>query len=274
MRPKASELLKHMRRAPEILRCARETSQWARITSAYLGFSKLHYPSPLHLRRGDCIRLQELTDLKTFWQIFLRRVYRVEASDRIILDIGANVGLFTLYAARQAPAARVFAVEPFPATFERLLEMVREHQLTERITCLNYALTAMGGIRLMDNQPLPSQQRALVAAGRRVSGIEVQSTTLCELLREQALNHVDLLKMDIEGGEYEVLLSTSPDVLRMIRRIAVEYHGDSPPHSKLQILDRLRQAGFEVTRDFQDDLGYGIAEAVMPRALASPAPVA
>ncbi len=263
MRPNASDLLKNTRRAPEILRCARETSQWRQITSAYLGFSTVPYPSLLRLRRGDCIRLQELTDVKTFWQIFLRRVYRVEASDRIILDIGANVGLFTLYAARQAPAARIFAVEPFPATFERLLEIVRDHHLTERITCLNYAITGAGGIRLMGNDPLPSQGRALVPVGRPISGTQVQSKTLRELLREQALNRVDLLKMDIEGGEYEVFLSTPPDVLRIIRRIALEYHGDCAPQTKLQILERLRQAGFEVTRDIQDHLGYGIAEAVM-----------
>ena len=73
MYPKASDLLKNTHRAPEIFLCATETSQWRQIASAYLGFSTLSYPSLLRLRRGDCIRLQELTDVKTFWQIFLRR---------------------------------------------------------------------------------------------------------------------------------------------------------------------------------------------------------
>lgn len=265
---KAFDLLKNTRRAPEILRCARETSQWPQITSAYLGFSKLLYPILLRLRSGHCIRLEELTDVKTFWQIFLRRVYRVEASDRIILDIGSNVGLFALYAARQAPEARIFAAEPFPATFERLLQAVNEHHLTERITCLNCAITAAGGVRMMRNDTLPSQRRSLVPSGNTASGIQVQAKTLGELLREQALDRVNLLKMDIEGGEYEVLLSTSPDVLRTIRRVALEYHGDCAPHSKLQIFDHLREAGFEVTWDVQDQLGYGVAEAVMSQALA------
>lgn len=261
MSAKASDLLRNTGRAPEILRCARETSQWPQITSAYLGFARLPYPSLLRLRQGECIRLQELTDVKTFWQIFLRRVYRVEASDRIILDIGANVGLFALYAARQAPTARILAVEPFPTTFERLLEAVSEHHLTERITCLNCAITGDGGTRLMGNDPLPSQRRALVPFGKSVSGIQVQSKTLSELLQEQALSRVDLLKMDIEGGEYEVLLSTSPDVLRTIRRIALEYHGDCAPHTNQQLFDHLRQAGFEVTSDVHDRLGYGVANA-------------
>jgi FkbM family methyltransferase len=212
--------------------------------------------------------LRELTDVKTFWQIFLRQVYRVEPADRVILDIGANVGLFSLYAARQAPRARIFAVEPFPATFERLLEAVSEHHLTDRITCLNCAITDGTGIRLMANGPLPSQRRSLVPLGKSASGLQVQAKTLSELLRELDLNRVDLLKMDIEGGEYEVLLSTSPDVLQNIQRIALEYHGDCAPHNKLEIFDRLRAAGFKVTWDVQDHLGYGVAEAVMSSALA------
>jgi FkbM family methyltransferase len=263
MSPTASQLLKNTRRAPEILRCFQETAQWQQITRAYLGFSKLTYPSLLRLRRGDHIQLQELTDLKTFWQIFLRRVYRVESSDGVILDIGANVGLFALYAAREARQARIFAVEPFPATFDRLLEVVRDQGLTDRITCLNYAITGEGGIRLMRNDAVPSQQRSLIAPGQSVSGTAVQSKTLSELLREQRLDQVDLLKMDIEGGEYEVLLSTPPDILRSIRRIAVEYHGNCAPHHKAEIFDQLHRAGFKVTWDVQDHLGYGVAEAVM-----------
>ena len=259
MSAKASALLKNTRRAPEILRCARETSQWPQITSAYLGFSTLPYPRVLRLRHGDCIQLNELTDLKTFWQIFLRRVYRVEPSDLVILDIGANVGLFSLYAARQAHSAKIYAVEPFPATFNRLLEAVRDHQLAERITCLNCALTGDGATRLMRNDPLPSQRRSLVPSGKESSGIQVQSRTLSQLIREQGVNQIDLLKMDIEGGEYEVLLSTPPAVLRNIRRIALEYHGDCAPHSKEEIFDHLRAAGFEVTNDVHDSLGYGVA---------------
>jgi FkbM family methyltransferase len=262
MSPHASVLLKNTHRVPEILRCARETSQWRQITSAYLGFSKLTYPVLLRLRGGDSIRLQELTDLKTFWQIFLRQIYRVEASDHIIIDIGANIGLFTLYAARRAPAARIFAIEPFPANFDRLLESVLEHDLTERTTCLKYAITGKAGMRLMHDGPLPSQQRFLVAVGKSTSGIPVQGMPLGELIRQQALEKIDLLKMDVEGSEYEVLLSASPSELRTIQRIALEYHGDCAPYSKVQIFDHLHKAGFRVTWDIQDDLGYGVAEAV------------
>jgi hypothetical protein len=84
---------------------------------------------------------------------------------------------------------------------------------------------------------------------------------LTDVLRENDLQEVDLLKMDIEGGEYEVFLSTSHDVLRRIQRIAVEYHGHCAPYTKRHIFEHLRESGFEITWDVEDDLGYGVAEA-------------
>jgi len=254
--------LRNVTRAPEILRCAAETNQWARLSGAYLGLSRLQYPLVLRLRRGEQIHIEELTDLKAFWQIFLRKVYRVRATDAVILDLGANVGVFTLYAARSAPQAKVFSVEPFPPTFRRLVATVRDHQLDSRVTCLNYAATGASGVRLMPDAQLPSQRRALASSASVTSGTEVMGKTIESILEENRLPHVDLLKMDIEGSEYEVLLSTPQQVLSRIDRIALEYHGDSAPYSKEQLFDHLGQAGFTVTWDLCDAQGYGVAELI------------
>lgn len=254
--------LTHANRAPEVFRASKETSQWARITGAYLGLSSLQYPYVLNLRNGERICLQEFSDLKTFWQVFLRRVYRVQSTDRAILDLGANIGLFSLYAARLAPEAKIFALEPFPATFNRLVETVHDHQLETRVSCLNYAATGANGARIMANVPGPSQRRSLAVAASAMSGTAVSGKTLEAILRENNLSRVDLMKIDIEGSEYEVLLSTPPEVLKRITRIALEYHGDSAPYSKQQLFNHIFSAGFTVAWDVCDPLGYGVAEIV------------
>ena len=252
--------LRNATRAPEILRCAAETNQWVRLSGAYLGLKCLPYPLVLRLRRGEHIHLEELTDLKAFWQIFLRKVYRVRTTDKVILDLGANVGVFTLYAARHAPQARLFCFEPFPSTYRRLVATVRDHHLGARVTCLNHAATGASGFRLMTDGQLPSQRRALAASV--TSGTQVLGKTIESMLEENHLPHVDLLKMDIEGSEYEVLLSTPQTVLLRIDRIALEYHGDSAPYSRQQLFDHLGQAGFTVTSDLCDAQGYGLAELI------------
>jgi Methyltransferase FkbM domain len=115
---------------------------------------------------------------------------------------------------------------------------------------------------VMPDSSVPSQRRALASSANGKSGTEVQGKTLPALLDENHLPRVDLLKMDIEGSEYEVLLSTPPPVLARIRRIAMEYHGDCSPYSKRQLFDYLQKAGFTAAWDICDPLGYGVTEMI------------
>lgn len=255
--------LRNAGRAPEIIRCAAETPQWAGISAAYLGFSQPRYPFQLQLRHEKPILIEELTDLKAFWQIYLRRVYRVDEKDRNIVDLGANVGIFSLYAARCAPQAEILAVEPFPSTFHRLVQTVRSHNIEERVRCLNAAATGTNYARVMRDAPVPSQRRTLMPNSPPASvgfGTQVTGKTLETILDENHIQHVDLLKVDIEGSEYEVFLSSSHRVLTRIHRIAMEYHGDCAPYCKRQLFDHLGNAGFTVAWDICDPQGYGVAE--------------
>ncbi|HEY6339555.1 MAG TPA: FkbM family methyltransferase [Candidatus Sulfotelmatobacter sp.] len=259
---RAFSLLQQPSRAWEIFRCARETPRWAGVASAVLEISHPAYPSVVPLRRGRPIPIENLSDLKTFWQVFARHVYRVNRSDMVILDVGANIGLFTLYAARHAPAAKIVAVEPFPSTFERLQQTVRDHGLGDQVTCLNLAVTGDSGTYRMRDVPMPSQQRQVIPPKQDGAGIQVRGVTLTELMQECHLDGIDLLKMDIEGGEYPALLATPVQVLGTIRRIALEYHGHCLPYTKQQLFSHLSEAGFQITSDAQNDKGYGLAEAV------------
>jgi FkbM family methyltransferase len=257
------KILKNAARAPEVFRCAAETKQWAAVSSAYLGFSRLAYPFVLRLRSGEQINIEELTDLKAFWQIFLRQIYRVHFSDRVILDVGANIGVFTLYAARCAPQTEIFAFEPFPSTYHRLLTTVRDHNLESRVTCFNFAATGAEGVRLMPDASVPSQRRAVASPDSAIArGTPVNGKTLEAMLEENRLSKIDLMKMDIEGSEYEVLLSASQKILSRIRRIALEYHGDSAPYSKPQLFGHLQSAGFKIQWDVCDAQGYGVTEMI------------
>jgi FkbM family methyltransferase len=258
--------LKNADRVPEIFRCRAETQQWARVTAAYLGISRLTYPYVLHLRSGERIRLEELTDLKTFWQVFLRRVYRVKATDRVILDLGANIGIFTLYAARQAPEATILSLEPFPATYDRLLANIRNHKLESRVICVKQALTGSPGTRIMHDGMLPSQRRSLAPSASAAHGELVLGKTLRETIEGNNFARIDLLKMDIEGSENETLLATGPPVLARIRRIALEYHGDSAPYTKDQLFEHLHRSGFSSAWDVCDESGYGLVEMIFQKA--------
>ena len=73
-------------------------------------------------------------------QIFVCRCYDVQPKDRVILDAGANVGLFAVWAAKEAPQSRIISAEPHPTTFERLQQTIRMNGLAERVDAVPCAL--------------------------------------------------------------------------------------------------------------------------------------
>jgi FkbM family methyltransferase len=227
---------------------------------AYAGLEPLPYPHQVLFRDGGRIRLDDFFDLTTFWSTFFRPSYPVNPAGAIILDAGANIGAFTLYAARTAPAARIFAIEPFGPTFQRLIDTVEANRLSGRVTCLQCALGGEEGEAHMTGNAQPSQFRQVTREAGQAT-VQVRVTTLGAILQSHAIEHVDVLKMDIEGGEYPALSRAPRDVLQRIRRICLEYHPayDGEPRSKDDLFAHLAKSGFVRVFDRPDEEGYGVA---------------
>jgi FkbM family methyltransferase len=261
--------LGHLGRWPEVVNCIRQAAGWPTIVAAYAGARRLALPAEVRLRDGNRFRLEEFYDLDTLWQVYVREVYPVEPGDRCVIDAGANIGLFCCYAARRAPGAEVHAVEPVPETFKRLEEHVHANGLAGRIHCVQAALASRSGTVVMSGGGLPSQMARVVdngAARGPDDGVRVPAIRLLDLVAEHRARGVDLLKMDVEGSEYEVLLSTSAADLAPIRRLWLEYHEGLGARStdKRRLQQHLTAAGFHVVAEMGDG-DYGILHYARPR---------
>jgi FkbM family methyltransferase len=234
----------------------RQSVDWGTLIGGYLGFWPLAYPREFRTRRGDVLTLEDFHDLVTAWIIFFRREYKVDSSCRLIVDAGANIGTFSLFAAREAAKARIIALEPFPVTRARLEGHVARNQLGERVACRPWALGRADAARRMDDSSEISQSRGLCGEGTTGGGVPVEAVTLATLWQREGLDQVDLLKMDIEGGEHEVIPATPPEVLRKALALAMEYH---PNGSKDELFSRLRDAGFALVQDAPAGLNSGVA---------------
>ncbi len=211
-------------------------------------------------RRGIAFDLEEFYDVETLWQIFCRQVYDVHPDDRLIVDAGANIGLFACYAAQLAPHAHVHAIEPFPRTFDRLVGAVRRNGLGARITCHQVALSSSDGIQSMTASGEASQMCHLLPASD-AGGIAVQTTTLDQFLSARVPGDapIDLLKMDIEGLEYDVLLSTPYERFRRIRRVNLEFHDASAAGAGLgALVKHLARGGLRADEDPSTLGDYGM----------------
>jgi len=163
--------------------------------------------------------------------------YVPKAGD-LVLDIGANVGVFAIYLAHQNPECQIIAIEPFPENFEYLrrnLEVNRIRNVEARQTALA-AGTCTGYMVEVGTRSLDHVLRADPAGG---VCYQVDTCSLGDLLDLSGTSHVSLLKMDIEGSEYDVFAQADPAILSRFERIAVEYHDNLRPNTLRLLKDRL-----------------------------------
>jgi hypothetical protein len=85
-------------------------------------------------------------------------------------------------------------------------------------------------------------------AGDTATGtIKVEAISLNDLFAANAITRCDFLKLDCEGGEYEILFHASDETLAKIRHICLEYHNHLTPYSDVDLGRYLQNKGFQVT---------------------------
>ena len=166
-----------------------------------------------HGRNGRTTRVAvsgaDITHLWVADEVLLEQVYQLETVPFVpdtVLDLGANIGLFTLLAARRWPQANFVCVEPHPTTFSFLCDNLALNRVEAmKLQC---ALDAEVGVKFLENDGAVFQTLSARAGGTRVMTLRLDS--LLSSRRDGRL----LIKMDIEGSEVpvlEALQATLPD---------------------------------------------------------------
>lgn len=149
-----------------------------------------------------------------FWEFWLSRCFarHIRPGDTV-LDVGANLGYYTLIAAELAGAqGRVIAIEPNPSVYSFLCDTISVNGFSSRVTALN---AAIGGRQRETLAPFfvpngePKNGRFLMAGedARRLSAVgEVFSVRTLHTVPVDS-GRVDFIKIDVEGAELEVLAS-------------------------------------------------------------------
>jgi FkbM family methyltransferase len=168
---------------------------------------------------------------------------RALSGEPIVLDLGANVGVFSLMAASANQGARVFAYEPGLPNI-RMIEMNRliNPNLSDRIVVRTEAVggkTRVANFFYSDANP---QGSSICYAKGTPS--EVQVRAFSEVL-DSLPKAVALVKMDIEGAEYEILEGTPPEFWKRVEVLCVEMHQDPSGRQDISgYLQRMAEQGF------------------------------
>lgn len=169
--------------------------------------------------------------------------------DGVALDCGANNGAFAAWLSQNTRAV-VYGFEPDHRLFEALPHL-------ERVKFLPYAVAAKkGSISLNLGSSRCSSVRYVERENQ--AKVNVPAVQLEQFCREQAIESIELIKLDIEGAEIPVLLSASEEFLLKVKQITVEFHDflsrDDIPNIR-RIIARLKGIGFRVIKFSQFTFG-------------------
>jgi len=165
--------------------------------------------------------------------------------DLTIIDVGGNIGITSYYFSQFAK--QVYTLEPSLEHFDVMTTMLKYNKITN-VMPINKALYFKEGVFDFGGPENNGTMRSLHSAtwqdGRPRE--QVQATTLPKLFEEFKIDHVDFMKLDVEGSETEIICSTSfKKVASKIDSMVIERHQWSGRHEN-QIVDALKENGFQV----------------------------
>ncbi|HSH12230.1 MAG TPA: FkbM family methyltransferase, partial [Desulfurivibrionaceae bacterium] len=165
------------------------------------------------------------SDLATYEKIFADREYFFEplTDTKVILDAGANIGLAALFFAARFPEAQIIAIEPEDSNFKLL---VKNTAAFPKIVPIQAALWGEDTrVQVIDPglDKWGFQARDVGDVGSAGVCHGVAGMTVDRIMREQGLDYIDILKMDIEGGEIEVF-SAGGNWLDRVGLLIAELH--------------------------------------------------
>ena len=208
------------------------------------------------------LRLQNLilsvdtarSELISYWEIWHDATYDAVPGFRLpergyVVDVGANIGAFSLYQALRKKAKLVIAFEPSPSTFRRLTANL-ELNSANNVRAVNAVVgSSCGTVPFLET---PMSVNCRVAQNGEAGTVAVPSVTLDSALEAHKLNKIDLLKIDTEGYETEVLKGATK-TLQQTDRVILEIHNES---DKRDFDDLLLPLGFRFVARQADLLFY------------------
>jgi FkbM family methyltransferase len=203
------------------------------------------------LRGGGSVTIPNVPGARVpVYEVFAEDAYRLEwFTDDLgpaasALDIGGHVGCFTLAFARSHPAGTVHTYEASATTAAYLRRNVDANGLGDRVTLHNAALSDHAGTIEFADNGAGSAQNGLTAPSSAVTSA-VPAVTFAQAVAAMP-TPPQVVKIDIEGFEYDVVLGSSPEDWASVQRVVLEYH-DVPGHDVAELEKLLGAAGLVTT---------------------------
>lgn len=192
----------------------------------------------------------------TIFGEYLSAAFHKLNHNSLVLDLGAQAGDFSVYAAYNKKC-KVISFEPEPENLKLLNQNIQVNNLSEQISVVPKAVMADNSDRTFYASPHGNKGvHSFFYKGPKP--ITVQCTTPLEILQTLGGKRVDLLKIDIEGGEHDIIKSEFKPFFDQVEAIVMEYHCQphmSEQHSLEELKQNLSDLGFNSVTQGTPELG-------------------
>lgn len=188
---------------------------------------------------------------------------RMVANGDVVYDLGANVGLYSLYCVKRHPESRVVAFEPNPFTFSVLIQHVLANSAADRMLALPFALAATAAaierFELASTLPGTALHQLRVEGARsehqvpRVAGFPVPVFAVDHVVEMFSLPPADHLKLDVDGIE-PLVLAGATKTLNRVRSVLIEVVEESLANheaGETSVVSPLHKAGLVEDPEFR-----------------------
>ena len=179
-----------------------------------------------YLRDGTrYIVRKNMQDIRVISDIYMNKPYSrflpVLREGGTVIDIGANIGVFSILAAKQNKSVKVYAYEPFKDNYSILIKNASINNLPNQINSFQMGVADKKGTRKLFIDSENSGGHTMYGNGEEIS---IKVCTLNDIFDKNKITSCDFLKIDCEGAEFEILYSTPQSVFNKIKTISLEFH--------------------------------------------------
>ena len=186
------------------------------------------------------------TDFEIINEIYVVKEYNkllgYLEKDSVVIDIGAQIGVFSVFAALKDGSVKIYSYEPFLPNYTLLEKNIKLNNLSKQIIPFNVGVGKKNEIRKFTISDKNTGGHGFYCKDSSES-IQIKTISLKEVFENNNIKKCDFLKMDCEGAEYEILFNAPDSYLKKIKSITMEYHDNG---NVVELKKFLEKSGFKV----------------------------
>lgn len=179
-----------------------------------------------------------------FHNPYTKNFYEIKEDD-IVVDVGGHLGSFAIFVSQKARKGQIIVYEPAKDNFDTLVKNIDLNNAAN-VIIHNKAVTHQNGEIEFYSSDTITSSGSLFENGVSSKKTKVRSVMLQDIFKQNKIDRIDFLKIDVEGAEYDMLLSSDKRILSRVKCLALEYHDFIERGTFRQIVNHLRKFNFRV----------------------------